>query len=539
MSARLAWLVERDTDGVFRGSTRWPVAVLVAALAASIGAALWVHLAGNVGLYGDEPSHLLHGRRVFDSATPGFGQLGNYWPPLQHMLELPFVWIDALYQSGWAGAIPAMLFYVLGVVGAYRVGLELTLDRSIGALAAFAFGANPNLLLLQSAAMLESGIAMGLVWVVASLMRFVRTGRFRDVVAAGLWTSVAGWATWGALMGPVYGALVVAVAARRRHRFEWKKVETFVIAYVLAGGYTLLLWTGWNFYIQGGDALYILNYEQPVGQLLSNPDFSGEQGNPLFAVGNYGAAVWDLIGPAMTVLMAVVAVAAIVRRQLIHPAGMAVLAGCVVVGYMTLHGTAIGSPTFAEFAGLDSHESRSTNNRYALWIMPFVPVAVGLLAQGARPRRVAAAAVTVAGMVWFLPFAGGVATLDPKPKSDRAYRVEIGIGDALRRLAAKHEHVLMSSINAGDRFIWRSELDASRFITETNGELFESALERPASHATAVFVAHGATVSKRLRPGELRAHGFHRVWVARHIGGGVAFSFWQRGKAPTEEVALR
>ena len=120
------------------------------AVVASVSSGIFIHATERVAVFGDAPSHLLHGRRVFDSATPGFGQLGNYWPPLQHFLELPFVWIDPLYHSMWAGSLPAMAFYVIGVLGAYRVGVEMTRDRRVGALAAFAFGANPSLLYLQA-----------------------------------------------------------------------------------------------------------------------------------------------------------------------------------------------------------------------------------------------------------------------------------------------------------------------------------------------------------------------------------------------------
>ena len=151
---------------------------------------------------------------------------------------------------------------------------------------------------MQSIAMLESAIAMSLVWVAASLVRFRRTGRFRDVVVAGLWSSVAVWCTWGAVVLPLYGALVVAAACRRRG-FGWRKTETFALAYALAARLHAGALEAWNFYIQH-DSLYMLHYRQPVRPAGHGREFvSGDRGDPGFALLNYGAAAVDLLGPVV------------------------------------------------------------------------------------------------------------------------------------------------------------------------------------------------------------------------------------------------
>src|SRR2546423_6627622 len=71
---------------------RWRRGTIAVGAAASILSTVLVHLTGASGLWKDEPSHLLHASRFFDSLTPGFGQLGNYWPPLIHWAQLPFAW---------------------------------------------------------------------------------------------------------------------------------------------------------------------------------------------------------------------------------------------------------------------------------------------------------------------------------------------------------------------------------------------------------------------------------------------------------------
>ena len=50
--------------------------------------------------------------------------------------------------------------------------------------------------------------------------------------------------------------------------------------------------------------------------------------------------------------------------------------------------------------------------RYALWLAPFVPVAVAALAGRARLRQAGVLLAVVAGMIWFLPSVHGVSTIE-------------------------------------------------------------------------------------------------------------------------------
>ena len=398
--------------------------MFVLGLVASISAAVYTHVTGRTGLFGDAASHLLHGRRVFDSITPGFGQLGNYWPPLQHFLELPFVWFDPLYHSMWAGSLPAMAFYVIGVMGAYRLGVELTRDRRAGALAAFAFGANPSLLYLQATPMLESAIAMSLVWVVASLLRFRRTGRFRDVVVAGLWSSVAVWSTWGAMILPLYGAVVVA-AACRRHGFGWRQTETFALAYALAAGYTLLLWMAWNFYIQH-DPLYMLHYHQPVGQLITDEAFvAGIRAIPGSCCSTTAPRSWTCSVPSMTALMLVVLAGAVVRRRFLHPGGVALIGGGLIFAYMTCEGDGDRLSPVGRLQG--PHRRRGAEPEH-----PLRAVAGAVRAGGGRcaGRPVAAPAGRVLGLV--VVRNGVVPAVGARRQHDRP-RCAVGAGERSSR----------------------------------------------------------------------------------------------------------
>jgi len=145
---------------------------------------------GDLLLYGDAVAHINIARRVFDSETPGLLQLGTVWLPLPHLLLIPFIWSKAMWQNGTGGSIPSMIAYVFGVVGIFRlVRGMLQADPSKGAgkeagakpaasvgawAAAFAYGANPNLIYMQATAMTESIYLALFIWAVVYFAEFLR-----------------------------------------------------------------------------------------------------------------------------------------------------------------------------------------------------------------------------------------------------------------------------------------------------------------------------------------------------------------------------
>ena len=153
------------------------VAVLI-----SLFSFLYYFQRGDLLLYGDAVAHINIARRVFDSLTPGPLQLGTVWLPLPHLLMIPFLWSNAMWQSGAGGSIPSMIAYVLGVMGIFRLvrGLLEADGRTkstavVGAwAAAFAFGVNPNLIYMQATAMTEPLYLALFIWAVAHFAAFVR-----------------------------------------------------------------------------------------------------------------------------------------------------------------------------------------------------------------------------------------------------------------------------------------------------------------------------------------------------------------------------
>lgn len=167
------------------GASRWDHEVRLLswlAVCVSVLSFLYYYRHGEILLYGDAVAHINIARRIFDSKTPGLLQLGTVWLPLPHLLILPFVVSDSLWQSGTGGSLPSMVAFVLGVVGIFRLAQETmqASGASEGATkiaawsAALLYVANPNLDYLQSTAMTETLYMAFFVWTFVYFGEFVR-----------------------------------------------------------------------------------------------------------------------------------------------------------------------------------------------------------------------------------------------------------------------------------------------------------------------------------------------------------------------------
>jgi len=158
--------------------------ILVAQIAAGISfiAFLFYLRHGDLLLYGDAVAHTNIARRVFDSRTPGLLQLGTVWLPLPHLLIIPFVINDRMWQSGIGASIPSLIAYILGTVGIFRLvrgalsfhSASASSARVAAWLAAAIYAANPNLMYLQATAMTEPLYLAWFIWALVHFSEFVQ-----------------------------------------------------------------------------------------------------------------------------------------------------------------------------------------------------------------------------------------------------------------------------------------------------------------------------------------------------------------------------
>ena len=140
-------------------------------MAASFAAIVWSWNHAAILNYGDAVAHLHIARRVLDSRTARFTELGSVWLPLPHILLIPFVQDYAWWASGLAGVIPSALAYIASCAGIYRLARHW-LNPAPSALALAFFALNPNLLYLQTTAMTEPLFLCEVIWIVVWLVEW-------------------------------------------------------------------------------------------------------------------------------------------------------------------------------------------------------------------------------------------------------------------------------------------------------------------------------------------------------------------------------
>src|SRR5450756_902407 len=166
---------------------RFSALIVFAALVLLSGAAITVFYSnGWLLYYGDAEAHLNIARRMVDSRTPGYDQVGTVWLPLPHWLMLPLVRVDALWLNGMAGAIPSAMAFLLAGTLLYAAAYRIFECRSAAFAAAALFALNPNVLYLQSIPMTESIFSACLLGLLYFTVRFRDTQGWGAVAGAGM-----------------------------------------------------------------------------------------------------------------------------------------------------------------------------------------------------------------------------------------------------------------------------------------------------------------------------------------------------------------
>ena len=122
----------------------------------------WAHIAASVywraGLslsHYDAKAHLVVARRIFDSLTPSWEQIGAVWLPLPHVLNAMPVQIDWMYRTGASAIAISIVSFAITTACLSAIVRSLTGSRTGAVLAAALFALNPNVLYLQSTPMTE------------------------------------------------------------------------------------------------------------------------------------------------------------------------------------------------------------------------------------------------------------------------------------------------------------------------------------------------------------------------------------------------
>jgi hypothetical protein len=367
------------------------VAVVLAALSAA--AIAFFYSRGELLCYGDATAHINIARRIVDSRTPGWDQIGTVWLPLPHLMIIPFVHNDWLWQTGLAGAIPSGICFVLGGIFVFLAARRVFSSGAAGAAACLLLALNPNLLYLQSAPMTEAGFLAALAAVLYFTVLFRQNQSLWAAAAAGV-ASLAGSLTRyeGWFLLP-FVALYFLLASNRR---KWLAPLVFSVI----AGLGPLWWLAHNWWYFGNALEF---YNGPYSAKMINQR-AVDAGMARYPGDHEWAKAWFYFRSAVAVFaglpllwIAAAGVLASLARRVVWP--LALLALPPVFYIISMYSS--GTPIFLPHLWPNSYY----NTRYAMAALPLLAMAGAALVALAPPRFRGLAAVVVilaAGAPWII-----------------------------------------------------------------------------------------------------------------------------------------
>jgi hypothetical protein len=155
-------------------------------LAVALAGLAFFYTRGLSNLYGDGIAHMEGARRLWDSLTPGYSEIGSVWLPLYHILASPLALSGMLWRTGLAGSIVSTGAFMGAAWFLFRLGSEMNRSLAAGVVALAAFVACPNMLYLASTPLTEPLALLWAVLVVYGLFRYQETGRTGALLGAAI-----------------------------------------------------------------------------------------------------------------------------------------------------------------------------------------------------------------------------------------------------------------------------------------------------------------------------------------------------------------
>jgi len=356
--------------------------------AVALAACWWVFQRGYTLYYGDALAHLNIARRILDSRTPGYAQIGTVWLPLPHFLMLPWVGVERWWRSGLAGAIPVALCFWVGGVFWFAAARGVFGSCLAGLGATVFYVANPNVLYHAAIPMTEIVFFATLAMAFYAFSRFWQEPERRWVLLAALATLAGTLCRYeGWFLAMVACALVWWRSPRR-----W--TDALLFALTAAAGPLYWLAHNWWFY---GDPLEFYRgpysakaiYQRALERGMAPYPGDGDWGK---AIRYYAAAVRLCAGWPLTLAgLAGIGVALWQRR-----AWPVLLTGALPVFYVcSIHSG--GTPIFVPHLWPFSYY----NVRYGLSALPLLAfgAASWLSLAASHKRRAALAACLLAAIL--------------------------------------------------------------------------------------------------------------------------------------------
>lgn len=435
--------------------------------AATIGvtAAIRYHRLGLTLSHYDARGHLIVARRIIDSITPGWQQIGAVWLPLPHLLNMLPVQIDVFYRTGASAVAISIASFALATAAIAWIVLLLTESTAAALAASAVFALNPNMVYLQATPMTEPlllglttlGVALLMRWSAAANAKPTRVG---VVLALACLVRYEAW--------PVtYAALAAAVWTR------WRSGDAPAAAARAVARVAL--------YPTAAILAFSLFSRVVVGRWFVSSEFfvpeNKAQGLPIIAVDEIVWGARELSGRVLIALgiagCLTLLVAGLLNRKRAH-------------ALIALSLAATAAVPWAAF--IDGHPFRI---RYMVPLIAIEAVAAGALVRFAgRPLRLRLPRTAIALFVL------GVAVYELHPFDRQAPMVVEAQWDLVNQSprhrvtqclkSRYHGESVMASMGSLGHYMQETSRDGFNvrdFLHEGNGDIWLAALETPRPYA--------------------------------------------------------
>jgi hypothetical protein len=489
-----------------------------AALVGGGAAALGYHRLGLTLSHYDARGHLIVARRILDSITPGWQQIGAVWLPLPHLLNAVPVQVDWFYRTGASAVFISVISFAVATTAIAWIGGALTGSTTAALVGAAVFALNPNVVYLQATPMTEPLLLALTLLGVALLIAYVRDGK-----------------------RPALAGIVLALACLTRY-------EAWPITYAALPAAAWALWRNGEppastcrrmaavaVYPTAVIIAFLIFSRIVVGQWFVSSDFFVPEnkalGLPMVAVDEIAWGTRELSGRVLTGL-------AVVGCSMLAMSGLLIRRRAAAL--VALSPLAAAAVPWAAF--VDGHPFRI---RYMVPLVAMEAVAVGALVgflgrlfQGRRigwPERPALQSVMASlGPVAAIALLV-VTVIELHPLDDRAPmvveaqwdRVNVAPRQAMTScLRARYRgDTIMASMGSLGHYMQETSRDGFNvrdFLHEGNGDIWLAALERPQNYAGWLLIEEkaegGDMLAKRAREHPDFLAGYSRVCE----GAGVA-----------------
>ena len=483
-------------------------------LLAGGAAAIHYSRAGLALAHYDARAHLVVARRIFDSLTPGWQQVGAVWLPFPHLLNAIPVQSDWWYRTGASGIAVSVISMTVAAWAIARLIQLVTGSWIGGAAAAALLMINPNVLYLQSTPMTEpllfgtTFLAVAMIGEWCALLgppSSAAPPTTYGATTANRSTRAAGWACIAAVLTRYEAFPIVAAAIGLSFAVLLRR--GFSVAAAVRAVRGLALWPLWAL------AAFLVNSKVTVGSFFVSGGFFVPEnpalGQPWLAWTQIWEGLVRLAGPAVPWLAVLSAIAIVVAFTWRGQEALIVVLALAASAALPLYAYAQGHPERVRYA------------------VPLVAACAALIGAGIAllPRRLQAAAApaVVALSLWQLH------PLDRQaPVVVEAQREAPNMAGrrAVTAYLASHwdgQPILMSM---GSLAHYMHDLSAAGFairdfLHEGNGEIWKYAVAHPAPVAEWIAIEERAEGGDALNWQAKNDPAFLRDYTRVAEGGGV------------------